>query len=114
MPYSVLIWLNDGGLPTSGADATEMTGGLLEDQQRRGAGLASGVLSDPPLDRLVYGFYEEQEEADAALELLASTLREQGPIRVSRRDDRHFLIPTASVRYVAYECVERPCDRGTS
>lgn len=110
MPYSVLIWLNSGqdNLASAAADLGESGDDLRG--SAGSAGSAAGALNTPPHDRLVYGFYKQRDEADAALELLASTLREQAPIRVMRRPDRQFIIPAGSVRYVACEEVERPRD----
>lgn len=112
MPYSILVWMNDR---SDGRDLVPTGAELGKDRAEasssaRPAGAAAGVLADPPAEKLVYGFYENEGDAEAALELISATLREQAPLRIARRKDRSFVIPSTSIRYVVCEEVSRPVD----
>jgi hypothetical protein len=104
MPYTVMIWLVDREhLPTA-----------IEDRANRydpdlSPGAAAGVTAPPAFDRLNYGFYETEKEANHALEDLAKQLEKNAPVRVES-EKRTFLIPASRVHYAVCEEVVRPKD----
>jgi hypothetical protein len=67
------------------------------------------VTAGPAFDRLNYGFYETEDEANRALEELASGLERNAPVRVEH-EKRVFLIPASRVHYAVCEEVIRPKD----
>jgi len=104
MPYTVMIWLVD----------REHSPSTVETRENRHSpnltpGAASGVTAPPAFDRLNYGFYETQDEANRALEELASGLERNAPVRV-QSETRTFLIPASRVHYAVCEEVVRPKD----
>lgn len=109
MPYTVIVWL------TNSVDLTR----LKEDEQRssdrdvRPAGGNSGVTIPPAYNRFQYGFYEDQQGAEAALEEITNQLQQNAPLRINEANDNFsFVVPASSVHYVACAEVVRPMDRG--
>jgi hypothetical protein len=101
MPYTVMIWLVDREHTLSAAEAHR--------DPHLAPGASSGVTAGPAFDRLNYGFYETEDEANRALEELASTLERNAPVRVEN-EKRTFLIPASRVHYAVCEEVIRPKD----
>ena len=104
MPYTVMIWLVD----------REHSPKDVESRDHRHdpdltPGAAAGVTAPPAFDRLNYGFYETEDEANQALEELASGLERNAPVRVES-EKRTFLIPASRVHYAVCEEVIRPKD----
>jgi len=104
MPYTVMIWLVD----------REHSPKDVESRDHRHdpsltPGASSGVTAGPAFDRLNYGFYETEDEANQALEELASGLERNAPVRVES-EKRTFLIPASRVHYAVCEEVIRPKD----
>jgi hypothetical protein len=104
MPYSVMIWLVDREHSLTAIETRE---NRFDPELTPGA--ASGVTAPPAFDRLNYGFYETEKEAEAALKELASDLEKNAPVRV-KSDGRIFLIPPSRVHYAVCEKVIRPKD----
>ncbi|HEX7181013.1 MAG TPA: hypothetical protein VF756_04165 [Thermoanaerobaculia bacterium] len=105
MPYTVMIWLVDREHNPTGMETRE---NRFDPVLTPGA--SSGVTAPPAFDRLNYGFYETEAEAEAALKDLAKDLEKNAPVRV-RSDHRTFLIPATRVHYAVCEEVVRPKDQ---
>jgi hypothetical protein len=104
MPYSVMIWLVD----------REHVPSAIETREHRfdpttTPGASSGVTAPPAFDRLNYGFYETDSEAEAALKDLAKDLEKNAPVKV-KSGHRTFIIPASRVHYVVCDEVTRPKD----
>lgn len=104
MPYTVMIWLVDRE-----HNPKEVEGRDHIHEPRHTPGASSGVTAGPAFDRLNYGFYETEDEADRALEELAGGLERNAPVRVEH-EKRTFLIPASRVHYAVCEEVIRPKD----
>jgi hypothetical protein len=110
MAYSVMVWLVDPGEQAHQEQAMQRT--TIGRAQAPGA--ASGVNEPPAFTRMVYGVYEDQEEADQALGDISLTLQQNAPLRITsgaEHANRTLLIPAHRVHYVVCEYVERPMDR---
>jgi hypothetical protein len=105
MPYTVMIWL---------VDREHSLKPIEERENRHDAnltpGASAGVTALPAFDRLNYGFYETENEASEALEVLAANLERNAPVRVESAS-RTFLIPASRVHYAVCEEVTRPKDQ---
>jgi hypothetical protein len=104
MPYTVMIWLVDREHSPSAVEAREN-----RHDPSLTPGASSGVTAGPAFDRLNYGFYETEDEANRALEELAGGLERNAPVRVEH-EKRTFLIPASRVHYAVCEEVVRPKD----
>lgn len=105
MAYSVMIWLvNPGEYPQQELEETR----AADPQEASGA--STGANTGNALPRMVYGVYEDQEEAEQALFKISSSLRGNEPLRISAQSNRSWLIPANRVHYVVCEEVERPKD----
>lgn len=105
MPYTVMIWLVDREHSLTGIEARpDRYDPVLT------PGAAAGVTAPPAFDRLNYGFYETEPEAEAALKDLAKDLEKNAPVKV-RSAHRTFLIPASRVHYAVCEEVTRPKDQ---
>lgn len=104
MPYTVMIWLVDREHSLSAIESRENRHNLALTP-----GASSGVTAGPAFDRLNYGFYETEDEANRALDELASGLERNAPVRVES-EKRTFLIPANRVHYAVCEEVIRPKD----
>jgi hypothetical protein len=108
MPYSIMIWLVDREHELEGQEARpnrhdpELT-----------PGASSGVTAPPAFDRLNYGFYETEHEAEAALKDISKDLEKNSPVTI-RSGTRTFLIPATRVHYVVCDEVIRPKDESVS
>jgi hypothetical protein len=110
MAYSVMVWLVDPGEQAHQEQAMQRT----TTGRAQAPGAASGVNEPPAFTRMVYGVYEDQEEADQALGDISVTLQQNAPLRITsgaEHANRTFLIPAHRVHYVVCEYVERPMDR---
>jgi hypothetical protein len=72
-------------------------------------GAAAGVTAGPAFDRLNYGFYEDEDDAKAAMKEIAKDLEKNNPLKV-KSGSRTFLIPAGRVHYIVSEEVTRPKD----
>lgn len=104
MPYSVMIWLVDREHVPHGPETRES-----RHDSSLTPGAAAGVTAPPAFDRLNYGFYETEKEAEAALKDLSRGLEKNAPVEV-RSGSRTFLIPASRVHYAVCEEVIRPKD----
>jgi len=104
MPYSVMIWLVDREHTLHGMETRENRHDPLTSP-----GAAAGVTAPPAFDRLNYGFYETEKEAEAALKELAKNLESNAPVQV-KSGHRTFLIPSSRVHYAVCDEVIRPKD----
>jgi hypothetical protein len=108
--YSVMVWLVDPGEQAHQEQAMQRT----TTGRARAPGAASGVNEPPAFTRIVYGVYEDQDEAEQALGDISRTLQQNAPLRITsgaEHANRTLLIPTNRVHYVVCEYVERPMDR---
>jgi hypothetical protein len=108
--YSVMVWLVNPGEQAHQEQAMQRT----TTGRAQAPGAASGVNEPPAFTRIVYGVYEDQEEADQALGDISVTLQQNAPLRITsgaEHANRTFLIPAHRVHYVVCEYVERPMDR---
>lgn len=104
MPYSVMIWLVDREHELEGQEARP-----TRHDPELNPGAAVGVTAPPAFDRLNYGFYETEHEAEAALKDIAKDLEKNSPV-IIRSGSRTFLIPATRVHYVVCDEVTRPKD----
>ena len=105
MAYSVMVWLvNPGEYPQQELEETR----AADPEQASGA--STGANIGNALPRMVYGVYENQEEAEQALFKISSSLRGNEPLRISAQSNRVWLVPADRVHYVVCEEVERPKD----
>jgi len=106
MAYSVMVWLvNPGEHP---AQEDEELRASVDRESAPGA--STGVNVGLPIPRMVYGVYDNQEEAENALAEISNNLQQNAPLRINTRSHRIFLIPTERVHYIACEEVIRPMD----
>ena len=108
--YSLMAWLVDPGEQAHQEQAMQRT----TTGRAQAPGAASGVNEPPAFTRIVYGVYEDQEEAEQALGNISVTLQQNAPLRITsgaEHANRTFLIPAHRVHYVVCEYVERPMDR---
>ena len=106
MAYSVLVWLVNPGEQPYESEERELS---ADPQEAPGARSGSNVC--PALPRMVYGVYEDEDEARSTLDEIGGRLRENRPLMVDSNANRVFLIPARRVHYVVCEEVERPMDR---
>ena len=110
MAYSVMVWLVDPGEQAHQEQALQRT----TTGRAQAPGAASGVNEPPAFTRIVYGVYEDQDEAEQALGDISRTLQQNAPLRITsgaEHANRTLLIPAYRVHYVVCEYVERPMDR---
>lgn len=105
MAYSIMVWLvNPGEHPQQEVEETRAA------DTEGASGAATGSNMGYALPRMVYGVYDEQEEAEQALYEISNILQSNKPLRISARANRVWLIPADRVHYVVCEEVERPKD----
>lgn len=105
MAYSVMVWLvNPGEYPQQEMEETRAA------EPKGAVGAATGSNIGYALPRMVYGVYENQEDAEQALYDISNTLQGNAPLRISGHSDRVWLIPATRIHYVVCEAVERPKD----
>jgi hypothetical protein len=109
MAYSVMVWLVN---PGEQAHEEEEIAQSADRVQNPGA--ASGVNEPPAFTRLVYGVYEDSQEAERALVEISSNLQSNEPLRFEMHGNRIFLVPANRVHYVVCDEVTRPRDRERS
>jgi hypothetical protein len=109
MAYSVMVWLVN---PGEQAHQEEEIARSADRVQNPGA--ASGVNEPPAFTRLVYGVYEDAQEAEHALGEISDNLQQNQPLRLEMHGNRIFLVPANRVHYVVCDEVVRPRDRGRS
>lgn len=106
MAYSVMVWLvNPGEYPQQQAEEERAIAGRDD-----APGAATGSNMGHALPRMVYGVYENQEDAEQALYEISNTLQGNAPLKISAQSNRVWLIPATRVHYVVCEEVERPKD----
>lgn len=108
MPYSIIVWLVNASHETQ-QDEERLHTATINRSESPGA--ASGVNVPPVFNRLVYGLYEDQEDADAALSSIATSLQQNAPLQITVRGDQKFLVPASRVHYVVCAEVVRPKDQ---
>jgi hypothetical protein len=107
MAYSIIVWLINAGDQAHLDEAVRPTA----DPNRDGSpGAASGVNVPPVFNRFVYGLYQGEAEADAALRAIAQHLEANRPLIVPMRGNQKFLVPAARIHYVACAEAIRPKD----
>ena len=107
MAYSVMVWLvNPGEYPQEEFEETRASAG-----RNNAPGARTGVNVGFALPRMVYGVYENQDDAETALAEISNNLQQNAPLRLDMHGNRTFLIPADRVHYVVCDEVERPMDR---
>ena len=106
MAYSVMVWLVN---PGEQAHEEEELARSADRVQNPGA--ASGVNEPPAFTRLIYGLYEDSQEAEGVLGEITEHLQENRPLRLEMHGNRIFVVPAQRVHYVVCSEVERPRDR---
>jgi hypothetical protein len=107
MAYSVMVWLvNPGVHPQQEEEQVRIVDG-----PESAPGAASGVNTGYSIPRIVYGVYENRDEADGVLTDISDQLQQNGPLRIPQHGNRVFLVPADRVHYVVCDEVERPLDR---
>jgi hypothetical protein len=106
MAYSVMVWLvNPGEYPQQ-----ELEEARAADPEGA-SGASTGSNMGHALPRMVYGVYENREEAEQALFKVSNSLQGNEPLRISSaQSGRVWLVPASRVHYVVCEEVERPKD----
>jgi hypothetical protein len=107
MAYSVMVWLVDPGVHPQQEDEEVR----IQDGRESAPGARSGVNTGYSIPRMVYGVYENQNDAESALKEISNNLQQNLPLRIDAQSHRVFLIPTDRVHYVVCDEVERPMDR---
>lgn len=106
MAYSVMVWLvNPGEYPQQESEEEWASAGRDE-----APGARTGVNIGSAIPRIVYGVYEDQDEAEGALADISSNLQQNAPLRIPQHGNRVFLIPADRVHYVVCDEVTRPMD----
>jgi hypothetical protein len=109
MAYSVMVWLVPPG------DQAHQEEEIAQSSDRvQNPGAASGVNEPPAFTRLVYGVYEDAQQAEHALGEISDNLRQNRPLRFDMHGNRSFLVPVNRVHYVVCDEVTRPRDRERS
>jgi hypothetical protein len=107
MAYSVIVWLvNPGEYPQEEREEEWAAAGRDE-----ASGASTGSNIGHALPRMRYRVYENEQDAQSALEEISSQLQQNAPLRISSQASRQWLIPADRVHYVVCEYVERPKDR---
>ncbi len=106
MAYSVMVWLVDPGEHPQEEDEVARASAGRESAP----GAATGVNIGPALPRLVYGVYENQDDAENALAEISNNLQQNMPLRMNMHGNRVFLVPADRVHYVVCDEVVRPMD----
>ena len=106
MAYSVMVRLAD---PGEQAHQEEELAQSTDRAQNPGA--ASGVNEPPAFTRLVYGAYEDPQEAERTLGEISDHLQHNRPLRLEMHGNRIVLGPADRVHYVVCREVKRPRDK---
>lgn len=105
MAYSIMVWLVDPGEPVQ-----ELEEEIVASDRETAPGAKSGSNIGPALPRMVYGVYENQDEAEGVLQEISENLKANTPLKISAQSPRSFLVPAQRVHYVVCQEVERPKD----
>ena len=106
MAYSVMVWLvNPGEYPQEEFEETRASAG-----RENAPGARTGVNVGHALPRMVYGVYENQDDAEMALAEISNNLQQNAPLRLNMHGNRTFLLPADRVHYVVCAEVTRPKD----
>lgn len=107
MACSVMIWMVAPG------DQSDEEYGIERSSAGRdeAPGASTGVNEPSAFTRMVYGAYDDEDGAQAALAEISDALGRNAPLRLTMHGNRIFLIPAARVHYVVCDEVERPKDR---
>ena len=108
MAYSVMVWLVAPGKHPQQDEEEEKWATAGRD---RAPGARTGVNVGYTIPRMVYGVYENQNDAESALKEISNNLQQNLPLRIDAQSHRVFLIPADRVHYVVCDEVERPMDR---
>ena len=107
MAYSVMVWLvNPGEYPQQAGEEDRAFAG-----RDKAPGASTGANIGNALPRMVYGIYDEQNEAERALSEISDKLQQNAPLRISAQSSRVWLLPADRVHYVVCEEVQRPKDQ---
>lgn len=107
MAYSVIVWLvNPGEYPQE--EREELWAAEGRDDA---PGAHTGSTVGYPLPRMRYGVYENQQDAEGALQEISDLVQQNKPLRITSQASRQWLIPADRVHYVVCEEVIRPKDR---
>jgi hypothetical protein len=104
--YSVMVWLVDPGEHPQEEDEEARASAARE----TAPGARTGVNVGHAIPRMVYGVYDNQHDADRALEEISGKLQQNAPLRLDMHGNRSFLIPAERVHYVVCDEVTRPKD----
>jgi hypothetical protein len=104
--YSVMVWLvQPGEYPQEDDEETRASAA-----PETASGARTGVNVGHAIPRMVYGVYENQDDADKVLEEVSNKLQQNAPLRLDMHGNRSFLIPADRVHYVVCDEVTRPKD----
>lgn len=105
--YSVIVWLvNPGQYPQQEREEEWASAGRDE-----AMGAATGSNIGNALPRMRYGVYENQQDAEGALQEISDNLQQNRPLRITSQASRQWLLPADRVHYVVCEEVQRPKDQ---
>lgn len=103
MSHTVMLWLVNPGLQFFETEAISHSSG---EERASHPGAKSGINEPPAFTRLVYGSFEREQDAQAALEEVSQRLADNRPLRVEMPTGRIFVVPTARVHYVVMAQLE--------
>lgn len=101
-----MVWLVDPGKQAHQEEEITQSADRVQNP-----GAASGVNEPPAFTRLVYGVYEDSQDAEGALVEISSNIQSNEPLRFEMHGNRTFLVPVNRVHYVVCDEVSRPKDR---
>lgn len=107
MPYTTIVWLTNAA-NINFEDEHELR---QINESHPGGGANSGVTIPPLLNRFLYGLYDTEGEAQAALQEISGSLQQNTPLQITQRSGEVFLVPASSVHYVVCAEVSRPKDQ---
>ncbi|MDP9454919.1 MAG: hypothetical protein M3Q60_03845 [Actinomycetota bacterium] len=107
MAYSVIVWLVDPGKHPQQDEEEERA----QAGRDHAPGAHTGSTVGYSLPRMRYGVYENQQDAEGALQEISNHLQQNQPLRITSQAHRQWLIPADRVHYVVCEEVTRPKDQ---
>lgn len=105
MSYTIMLWLVNPGSQNFETEAIEHTAGQ---ERTLHPGAISGVTVPPARTRLVYGVYENEQDAASVLDEIQVLLGDGRALRLRHTQGHEFLIPAAQVHYAVMAHVQQP------
>ena len=103
MSHTVMLWLVNPGFQAFESEAVAHSSG---EERASHPGAKTGINEPPAFTRLVYGSYEQEQDAQAALQEVSHRLADNRPLRVEMPTGRVFVVPVARVHYAVMAQLE--------